>query len=260
MAGNRGKAKGKSSGNRGGGTGNGKSGNQTAKTKGNQPSRNKTGGANSRAQADHYTLRAQKEGYPARSVYKLEEIQDKYHVFPSSGKILDIGAAPGSWSLFILRKLNGRGTLSAIDLKPLNLPEIPDNYFFIQGDFFDAENVKALKERGPYDAVVSDAAPDTTGNRTLDTGRSAALIESILYQSRELLKKGGSLTVKIFQGGEEQNLLAAFRENFKSARMFKPKACRKDSFETFLIGTGFKGLTDERTEENENSDGQNYPH
>ncbi len=198
-------------------------------------------GASSRASADYYTLKAQKEGYPARSVYKLEEIQNRFNVFPSSGRILDIGAAPGSWSLFILRILAGKGNLVAIDLKPLNLPDIPENYFFILGDFFSPDNVKILKERGPYDAVVSDAAPDTTGNRTVDTGRSAALVESILFQASDLLKLGGSLTVKLFQGGEEQQLLAQFRKSFKIARMFKPKACRKDSFESFLIGTGFKG-------------------
>ncbi len=197
--------------------------------------------SNARAVLDHYSLQAQREGYPARSVYKLEEIQQKYKVFPREGKVLDVGAAPGSWSLYILRNLSPKGLLAAVDLKPLNLKEENDpRYHFLQGDFFDDENLKALQGWGPYDAVLSDAAPATTGNRTVDTGRSASLVEGILYQARKLLKPGGNLVVKIFLGGEEQSLLSQFKDNFSSARMFKPKACRKESFETFLIGQGFK--------------------
>jgi len=200
----------------------------------------KSTAASPRATADHYSLLAQKEGYPARSVYKLEEIQNRFGVLPVNGNILDIGASPGSWSLYILRKFIGKGRLAAVDLKPLTLKETGDNFFFIQGDFFDPRILEELKKRGPFDAVVSDAAPDTTGNRTVDTGRSASLAEGILDLAKVILVAGGSLTVKIFQGGEEQKLLALFRKNFTSARMFKPKACRKDSFETYLIGTGYK--------------------
>ena len=199
-------------------------------------------GSSTRATLDHYSLKAQKEGYPARSVYKLEEIQEKYAVLPRGGRILDIGASPGSWSLFILRNFLGSGFLAAVDLKPLGMQETPDpeRFFFVQGDFFDPAVLGELKSRGPFDAVVSDAAPDTTGNRTVDTGRSASLVEGILALARELLVPGGTLTVKVFQGGEEQKLLARFRESFDAARMFKPRACRKDSFETYLIGTGFR--------------------
>lgn len=200
--------------------------------------------SNPRAVLDHYSLQAQREGYPARSVYKLEEIQKKYQVFPRDGRVLDVGAAPGSWSLYILRNLAPTGLLAAVDLKPLALEEGDERYHFLLGDFFADENLKALQGWGPYDAVLSDAAPATTGNRTVDTGRSAALVEGILYQARKLLKPGGNLVVKIFLGGEEQSLLAQFRENFAAARMFKPKACRKESFETFLIGQGFKPPAD----------------
>jgi len=202
--------------------------------------REKTSAYSGRTAVDHYTLQAQKEGYPARSVYKLEEIQKRFAVLPADGHILDIGAAPGSWSLYILRNFLNRGTLCAVDLKPLALEETPDNFIFLQGDFFDPAVLERLKSRGPFDAVLSDAAPDTTGNRTVDTGRSAALAEGILDLAGAILVPGGSLTIKIFQGSGEQMLLSLFRKYFSGAWMFKPKACRKESFETYLVGTGFK--------------------
>lgn len=197
--------------------------------------------SNPRAELDHYSLRAKQEGYPARSVYKLQEIQERFSLISPRGRILDIGAAPGSWSLYILRQLSG-GNLTALDLKPLALPGVPpENFHFIQGDFFSPEVRREILERGPYDTVLSDAAPDTTGNRVLDTGRSAALAEGILAIAGEILRPGGSLAFKIFQGGEEARLLGEMRRLFSAARALKPKACRKDSFETYLIGTGYRG-------------------
>ena len=198
-------------------------------------------GANPHSVPDHQTLRARKEGYPARSVYKLEEIQKKYRVFPWEGRVLDVGAAPGSWSLYILRNLSPRGFLAAVDLQPLDLKEESDHrYRFLQGDFFDDDNLRILREWGAYEAILSDAAPATSGNRILDTGRSASLAEGLLHQTQGLLKPGGNLVVKIFLGGREQDLLARFRETFDSVGMFKPRACRKGSFETYLIGRGFR--------------------
>jgi 23S rRNA (uridine2552-2'-O)-methyltransferase len=195
--------------------------------------------SNPRAVLDHYSLQAQKEGYPARSVYKLQEIQERFQVFPREGRILDVGAAPGSWSLFVLRNTGPGAVLAAVDLKPLaNAGEDP-RFHFIQGDFFAPENLNAFLGWGPYDTVLSDAAPATTGNRTVDTSRSAGLVEGILYQARNLLRPGGNLVVKLFLGGEEQNLAALFRQNFRTVKMFKPKACRKESFETFLIGLDY---------------------
>ena len=205
------------------------------------PGRGKTPAkpSNPRAVLDHYSLQAQKEGYPARSVYKLQEIQDRFQVFPREGRILDVGAAPGSWSLYVLRNTGPGAVLAAVDLKPLAAAGEDPRFHFIQGDFFAPENLEAVLGWGPYDTILSDAAPATTGNRTVDTSRSAGLVEGILYQARNLLKPGGNLVVKLFLGGEEQNLAAFFRESFRTVKMFKPKACRKESFETFLIGLDF---------------------
>lgn len=199
----------------------------------------RAGKANHRFVSDHHTLKAKKEGYPARSVYKLEEIQGKYRIFPRDGRVLDVGAAPGSWSLYILRNLSPEGFLAAVDLGPLSLKdEFDPRYRFLQGDFFDS--LVTLRKWGSYDAVLSDAAPSTSGNRIVDTSRSASLAEGIFLQAPGLLKPRGNLVVKIFLGGQEQELLARFRRAFDFAGMFKPKACRKDSFEAYLIGRGFR--------------------
>lgn len=192
-----------------------------------------------REKPDHYAIRAKKEGYPARSVYKLEEIQNKTQMIKKGYNVLDIGAAPGSWSLYTAKILQAR--VHAVDLKPLNLEKRPDNLSFQQGDIFNPAVQSALRDAGPFDCLISDAAPGTTGSRTVDTGRSFSLVEGILGLCPALLKPGGSFTAKIFQGGDEQELLSRMRIMFGSARMFKPKACRKDSFETFLIGSDYRG-------------------
>lgn len=188
---------------------------------------------------DHYTLRAHKEGYPARSVYKLDEIQKKFRVLKPGMKVLDIGAAPGSWSLFILKTLKGDGNLLAVDLSPLDTASFAHagaNFSFIQGDAFSPENLARFHEAGPFDLIVSDAAPATTGNRTVDTARSSALVEGVMDLAERLLGTGGNCVIKIFQGGDEGKFLRWMKNLFSEARAFKPEACRKNSFETYLIG------------------------
>ncbi|WP_455382971.1 RlmE family RNA methyltransferase [Salinispira pacifica] len=188
---------------------------------------------------DHYTQRAHREGYPARSVYKLKEAQERFGLLRAGDVVLDVGAAPGSWSAYAA-KVVGRGRVAAVDLNALNLAAQPDNLQFLQGDIFSEEVQVWLAERGPFDVVLSDAAPSTTGNRTVDTARSSALVDAVLDLALKQLKPGGNLMVKIFQGGEEQSYLARFRTLFSTAKPFKPKSSRKESFETFLVGIGLK--------------------
>ena len=190
-----------------------------------------------RDKADHYTQRARREGYPARSVYKLEEIQNKFTVIHPGDRVLDIGAAPGSWTLYVHRRLLGTGgSITAVDLKPLNLNPVPDRVTFYQGDAFAPEIRERLVTGGPYQAVISDAAPATTGNRSVDCSRSEGLAESVISLAEEHLMPGGSLVIKIFQGGGEQQLIQKMRTLFGKVKPFKPEACRNDSFEIFLIG------------------------
>ena len=201
---------------------------------------------------DFWSLKAQKEHYPARSVYKLKEIDEKFIFFKSARqagplKVLDMGAAPGSWSLYVLRtygkKNNQPGALflTAVDLLPLSRhPEFSanDNFFFIQGDFTSALVREKIAKQGPYNALVSDAAPPTTGSRTVDTLRSLSLAEEVLAHAETCLAPGGNLAVKIFQGGKEAALLKLLKERFTAAKSFKPVSCRSESFEIYFIGLG----------------------
>ena len=189
---------------------------------------------------DFYTKKAQKEGYPARSVYKLEEIQQKFNVIKRDFRVLDVGAAPGSWTMYIMKMLGENGFLSAIDLKPLSINIRKPNFFFVQGDAFDQANIQLLAEKGPYNAVVSDAAPSTTGNRIVDTERSIQLIESIYNTALQVLTPGGNFVFKMFQGGKEKEILDDMRKHFNAVKILKPQASRTNSFETFVIGLGKK--------------------
>jgi len=188
---------------------------------------------------DHYTLKAKKEGYPARSVYKLMEIQKKFRILDKSSSVLDIGAAPGSWSLYLIRELGDKSAITAVDLLPLDPACKGDNFFFIQGDAFSEANIASILDKGPYNTVLSDAAPSTTGNKTVDTERSFQLVSSVLDLAEKILMPGGNIAVKIFQGGDEKELMNRMKKMFTAVKSFKPEAVRKMSFETYLVGTGF---------------------
>jgi 23S rRNA (uridine2552-2'-O)-methyltransferase len=220
---------------------------------------------------DYWSLKAQKEGYPARSVYKLKEMDEKFGLFKISGKggqrgggkgsqtelgvqgtvqfkVLDIGAAPGSWSLYALRRMGKAISLVSVDLSPLSRVYDKglfdgDNFFFIQGDITDSAVRSRLIERGPYHLVMSDVAPATTGNRSVDTLRSLALVEEVVSYAEAALLPGGNLVVKVFQGGDTAEVLKRLRGLFTTARSFKPEACRSESFETYYLGLGKKYIS-----------------
>ncbi len=190
-----------------------------------------------RDKADFYTQKAHKEGYPARSVYKLEEINSTHKLIKPGDSVLDVGAAPGSWTLYTHRVLlKGKGRIVSVDLNPISLDPIPPTVTALVGDAFSKEIRTRLVEEGPYDAIISDAAPMTTGNRIVDTSRSEYLAEQVVMLAEEQLKAHGNMVIKIFQGGGEQEVLKRMREIFQKAKAFKPKASRDDSFEVFLIG------------------------
>jgi 23S rRNA (uridine2552-2'-O)-methyltransferase len=218
---------------------------------------------------DYWTLRAKKEGYPARSVYKLEEIVRKFGLLKGLGgrgpgggatekpvsaapavggrdragppvpAILDVGAAPGSWSLWLLRQMKGAGRLVAVDIQNLGIALADANFSFVKGSILDEPVRASLRDSGPFQLVVSDAAPATSGNRLVDQSRSEELVEAVMGLALEVLASGGALVMKIFQGGEEHRLLSELRAHFGQARAFKPEACRSESFETYLVATGF---------------------
>lgn len=195
---------------------------------------------NSYNKPDYWSQKAFREGYPARSVYKLEEIDQKFGMLKKGYTVLDLGAAPGSWTTWLLRNLNETGKVVSCDLNPLSKSVKGNNLVFFQGDLLCEEIRNKITAEGPYDLVVCDAAPLTTGNRTIDTLRSKSLVEMAIWYADAMLKPGGNFCVKIFQNGDQQKLLMKMREIFTQAKGFKPEACRQVSFETYLIGLGKK--------------------
>jgi 23S rRNA (uridine2552-2'-O)-methyltransferase len=198
---------------------------------------------------DHWQQKARKEGYPARSVYKLKEIDEKFGIFRAAGSVLDLGAAPGSWSLYLLRKMKGSGFLAAADLSPLSREFDKGlfnggNFFFIQGYITAAEICETLLKKGPYSTIISDAAPSTTGNHTVDSARSLGLAEEVINYAEKVLAIGGNLVVKVFQGGDSGDLLKRMKTLFKTAKSFKPQTCRVESVETYFIGLEKKTAPD----------------
>lgn len=196
---------------------------------------------NSYEKPDFWSKKAFAENYPARSVYKLAEIDEKFHLIKQNSVVLDLGSAPGSWTLFLLRTLGGGGKVVSCDLNPLEKSVSAENLIFFQGDLNSKEIREKIRAEGLFDVVVCDAAPPTTGNRTVDTARSESLVEMAIWYAEHMLKPGGHFAAKIFQSGAEQKLLLKMRQIFSSARAFKPKACRKESFETYLIGMQKRG-------------------
>lgn len=191
---------------------------------------------------DHYFLKAKQENYPARSVYKLKEIDNRFKIFRQGMKVLDLGAAPGSWTLGAAEKVGPRGHVLACDLQTTETT-FPDNVTYMQEDVFErSEAFEALlDEMAPFDVVISDMAPRTTGTRFTDQARSFDLCVEALAVADRCLMKGGSFVVKIFMGPDVQELVQAMRQRFAAVKSFKPKSSRAESKETFYVGLGFRG-------------------
>ena len=180
-------------------------------------------------ESDFWAQKAKKEGYPARSVYKLKELQKAYKIIPNSGRIMDVGAAPGSWTLYVARNiLKGKGQVVSVDLKDLSLSPMPQNVVALKGDAFSEENLNKLKSFGEYDAIISDAAPSTSGNKGIDASRSAELVNNVITLASECLK--------IFQGEDFKATVDRMRGMFKKVIIHKPKACRASSVEVYIVG------------------------
>jgi 23S rRNA (uridine2552-2'-O)-methyltransferase len=188
---------------------------------------------------DHFTLKAKKAGFPARSVYKLEEIDRRVRILRPGMNVLDLGAAPGSWSMYTAQKIGKNGKLLAIDLNPLEIA-LPPHGTFLQADALDlAQGNFSLF--APYDVVLSDMAPSTTGDRFADQARSHELYMRALDVAKEVLKVGGTFVGKIFMGGDLPIARAETRKVFASERLIRPEGTRSVSYEIFIIGLSKRG-------------------
>lgn len=185
---------------------------------------------------DHYSRQAKKDRYPARSVYKLEEIQQKHRLIHKGDKILDLGCSPGSWLLYAAKLTGDRGRVIGIDLKPVKIQAAP-NMEIINGDVF-ALDAGVLGS--DFNVVISDMAPATTGHKAVDAARSAGLCEAALAIAQSVLLPGGRFVCKIFQGPDFNHFVDSVRAGFDKHKIFKPRSSRKASKEIFIIGLGFK--------------------
>ncbi len=191
---------------------------------------------------DHYFNRAKAEAYPARSVYKLKELDKRFHLFCPGQVVLDLGAAPGSWTLYAAERTGEEGRVLAVDLQN-TVEQFPANTLFMQEDvFFRSPKLNALlEEMGPFHLVLSDMAPKTTGHKFTDQARSCSLCEEALAVACAVLIKGGHFVTKIFQGPDDQQFLQTMRPLFQKVKTFKPKSSRRESKEMFYVGMGFIG-------------------
>ena len=189
--------------------------------------------------ADHYTRRAKKEAFPARSVYKLQEIQKRFRVIRKGGRVLDLGCAPGSWTRYAAELTGPGGKVIGIDLKKVGIA-LPAHVHLLQGDILAPDAAIAEVLAPGFDAVISDMAPATTGHRDVDAARSLNQCEAALTIARAHLKPGGHFVCKIFQGPDAQGFIDRVRDAFDNQRIYKPQSSRKASREVFIIGKGKK--------------------
>ena len=182
---------------------------------------------------DTYVKQSKVDGYRARSAYKLIEIDDKFKIFKGGITVIDIGAAPGSWSQYA-EKVTKSGRLISIDLKKM---EPIGNTVQIQGDFTEQTIQDEIKKHTTtkVDVVMSDMAVNTTGIKNIDSIQTGELCKEAMFFAKDLLKDNGFFISKIFMGGTFNEIVAEGKKYFKEVKVFKPKSSRKDSKESFII-------------------------
>jgi len=182
---------------------------------------------------DTYVKQSKVDGYRARSAYKLIEIDDKFKIFKGGITVIDIGAAPGSWSQYA-EKVTKSGRLISIDLKKM---EPIGNSVQIQGDFTEQIIQDEIKKHTNtnVDVVMSDMAVNTTGIKNIDSIQTGELCKEAMFFAKDLLKNNGFFISKIFMGGTFNEIVAEGKKYFKEVKVFKPKSSRKDSKESFII-------------------------
>ena len=203
----------------------------------NKKSINKKSGKNQ--WADHLTRRAKNENYPARSVYKLEEIQNKFKIMKKNDQVIDLGCAPGSWLLFAAKKVGNQGKVFGIDLKPIKI-KLPENVVAIKDNILNLDNESFLDKNTGFNAILSDMAPATTGRKDVDALRSFELCRMALKVAECFLVQNGNFVCKIFQGNDFNEFQKKVKSKFRECKIFKPESCRKQSKEIYIIAKGKK--------------------
>jgi len=189
---------------------------------------------------DEFVKQSQKDGYRSRAVYKLKEIDEKDKLLKPGSVVIDLGAAPGSWCEYVVRRIKGNGRIIALDILPM---DPMDGVEIITGDFLEDdifnELLNTLGSDKP-DLVICDMAPNMSGQQAVDIPRAMYMAELALDLSRQVLKPGGGLLVKLFQGEGFDGYVKQMREHFSRVVMRKPRASRARSKEVYGLATGFK--------------------
>ena len=186
-------------------------------------------------QNEFYTTLAKKDGYPARSVYKLREIDEKYKIIKENSRVLDLGCAPGSWILYISQKVGKGGKVIGVDIEEIKIPQ-KSNITFIKKSVFD---LKESDFKDKFEAVVSDLSSKTSGVKFLDAGKSLELAEKAFEIAKSVLLPGGNFVCKIFQSELSDEFFKKVKNCFDFAKKIRPKAVIKKSKEFYIIGRGF---------------------
>ena len=189
---------------------------------------------------DRFHQKAKKEGFLARAVYKLAELDEKFELFAPGQRVLDLGCAPGSWLQYARSQVGERGKLVGLDRAPLRTDV--GGARIVVGDVLTIDVKELLGELPAFDVVLSDMAPDTSGIRSLDQARSEALFERALEIATLTLAPTGNFVGKLFQGPDFKKLVEQVRAKFATAKTAKPESSRQISIEQYVIGKGFRGV------------------
>jgi 23S rRNA (uridine2552-2'-O)-methyltransferase len=184
---------------------------------------------------DHYARKARQEKYPARSVYKLKEIQAKFKLIQKGQRILDLGCSPGSWMLYAAEETGPSGRVVGLDLNPVTVT-LPQNASAFPADVFSLDDQAPFLAGKTYHVVMSDMAPSTTGNKHVDSARSYNLCEAAFYMAEKALITGGTFICKVFQGEDFDRFMALVKTGYTKYKLFRPKSTRKESREIYVIG------------------------
>lgn len=190
-----------------------------------------------RVRHDPFFRKARAEGFAARSVYKLDEIDRRVRLLRPGDRVLDLGCCPGSWMQYAVGVVGAHGVVVGIDRNPL--PRAVAGARAVVGDIFTTTDQELLGDLRAFDVVLSDMAPDTIGVRSADQARSAGLFEEALARAERLLAPGGNFVGKLFQGPDFETLRKRLGARFSEVRVVKPESSRAQSFEIFLVGRGF---------------------
>jgi len=183
---------------------------------------------------DHLTRLARAENYPARSVYKLREIQEKFRIIQKQDTVLDLGCAPGSWLLYAAEQTGPEGRVFGIDIQAVEI-DLPPNITAIQKDILEMTADSFFEQVSGCRVVLSDMAPATTGRKDVDAFRSFELCRMALSTADRVLAENGHFVCKIFQGNEFSQFQKQVKQRFAECRIFKPESCRKQSKEIYII-------------------------